>query len=40
LAPSKVPNPSQHIVAFPAGAEGAEKSRFNLDRGFRVTRNP
>jgi hypothetical protein len=23
MSTSKVPNPSQHIVAFPAGAEGA-----------------
>jgi hypothetical protein len=25
MARSKVPNPSQHIMAFPAGAEGAGK---------------
>jgi hypothetical protein len=40
MARSKVPNPSQHIVAFPAGAEGAERSGFDLGRGFRVARNP
>jgi hypothetical protein len=40
MARSKVPNPSQHILASPAGAEGAEKTRFDLDCGFRVARNP
>jgi hypothetical protein len=40
MARSKVPNPSQHIVAFPAGAEGAETSRFDLDCGFYFARNP
>jgi hypothetical protein len=40
MARSKVPNPSQHIMAFPAGAEGAEISRVDLDCGFRVARNP
>jgi hypothetical protein len=35
MARSKVPNPSQHIMAFPA-----EKSRLDLDCGVRVARNP
>jgi hypothetical protein len=36
----KVPNPSQHDVTFPAGAEGAEKSRIGRRPGVRVARNP
>jgi hypothetical protein len=40
MARSKVPDPSQHIVAFPAGAEGAEKSRIGRRPGLRVARNP
>ena len=40
MTTSKVPNPSQHIVSFPAGAEGAEKSRIGRGPGLRVARNP
>jgi hypothetical protein len=40
MTTSEVPDPSQHIVSFPAGAEGAEKSQIGRRPGFRVARNP
>jgi hypothetical protein len=36
MTTSKVPNPSQHIVAFPAGAEGAGGKKSRLEEPAAV----
>jgi len=36
MTTSKVPNPSQHIVSFPAGAEGAGPKKSRLEEPAAV----